>query len=87
MTHYSEQRLATALLVVGLSGIAFAAGVLLGAAMQPKPQPQPPSSKTQNGTSGPTITGATLGLGRQSQPTTSGCTWAYPADQPIKWGL
>jgi hypothetical protein len=67
--------------------MAFAAGVLLGAAMQPKPQPPQQSSKTQNGTSGPTITGATLGLGRQSQPTISECTWAYPADQAIKWAL
>jgi hypothetical protein len=80
MEPYSTQRLTTALVVVGLSGIAFAAGVLLGAAIAPRPQPQLPSSKITNGISEPTITGATLGLAEQSQPTTSDCKWVYPAD-------
>jgi hypothetical protein len=80
MEPYSTQRLTTALLVVGLSGMAFAAGVLLGAAIAPRPQPPQQSSKITNGTNALTITGGTLGLGTQSQPTTSDCTWAYPVD-------
>jgi hypothetical protein len=84
MEHYSQQRMTTALVVVGLSGIAFAVGVLVGAVMQPRPQPQPQWSKITNGTKEPTITGAALGLGTSSQPTTSDCTWVYPQDPAIR---